>query len=443
MGLISLSAAVAGCASIPKDRGAATSVQLVSERSPRNAGLTWTTAPEQVDAQVARVLSEPLDADDAVRIALLRNPTMRALYAELGIAQSELYDATRLSNPSLGYSRLTLGDHVKTTWSVSQNITELLFIGYRTKIERSRLLQAQQHVAHDVLRLEADVRARYYRYVAANSIAQLRAQAAAAATASAQYAQALFDAGNIGALQLSREQAAATQTGVAKMRADAQALEARSQLLTALAFPVNDERVQFVDRLELPEERLASTPALQTWAAQRRLDLAAARESQAALAKAATYASRWRWIGGVSVGVEREAEGDVLKGPTASVDVPLFNPGGGRALRAKAEWERSAARVAELELVIANEVAVRHANVATAQATVQSYRDKLVPLNERIVALTQERYSFMLAGAFELLSAKQASIDAYQEYIAAVRDYWLARVELLRAVGGQLPGESP
>jgi len=45
----------------------------------------------------------------------------------------------------------------------------------------------------------------------------------------------------------------------------------------------------------------------------------------------------------------------------------------------------------------------------------------------------------MLVGAFELILAKQAEYDAYQEYVEAVRDYWVASAELERAVGG-FPG---
>jgi cobalt-zinc-cadmium efflux system outer membrane protein len=45
----------------------------------------------------------------------------------------------------------------------------------------------------------------------------------------------------------------------------------------------------------------------------------------------------------------------------------------------------------------------------------------------------------MLAGAFELLAARREQYEAYLEYIAAVRDYWLARTELRHASGGVLP----
>jgi cobalt-zinc-cadmium efflux system outer membrane protein len=44
----------------------------------------------------------------------------------------------------------------------------------------------------------------------------------------------------------------------------------------------------------------------------------------------------------------------------------------------------------------------------------------------------------MLLGVFQLLLAKQAEVEAYRQYIESVRDYWIARAELERAVGTTL-----
>lgn len=47
----------------------------------------------------------------------------------------------------------------------------------------------------------------------------------------------------------------------------------------------------------------------------------------------------------------------------------------------------------------------------------------------------------MLSGAFEALEAKRVQYQAYGEYIDAVRDFWLARVQLRLAIGGSLADE--
>ena len=48
----------------------------------------------------------------------------------------------------------------------------------------------------------------------------------------------------------------------------------------------------------------------------------------------------------------------------------------------------------------------------------------------------------MLKGAYDLLVAKQNEVAAERSHIEAWRDYWIARTELERAVGGSLTGKS-
>jgi len=66
------------------------------------------------------------------------------------------------------------------------------------------------------------------------------------------------------------------------------------------------------------------------------------------------------------------------------------------------------------------------------------YRDQIIPTREKVVAESQKHYNFMLVGATNLLQAKRDEIAAYRGYIEAVRDYWIARTELERAVAAPL-----
>jgi cobalt-zinc-cadmium efflux system outer membrane protein len=71
---------------------------------------------------------------------------------------------------------------------------------------------------------------------------------------------------------------------------------------------------------------------------------------------------------------------------------------------------------------------------------IETYARALVPLRERIVQLSLEQYNAMLLGPYQLLTAKQNEVTAYREYIEAVRDYWIARADLERAIGTRLSG---
>lgn len=438
---VTASAMLASCANVPVDRGGSVAVDFLKSRSALAASVPVASVAGNQQAAVASVIAKPISADDAVRLALMQSPRMRELYSELGFAQADVYDATRLSNPVLGYVRLSAANVIKTTWSVSQSFTELLFIGYRSHIARSQLLQTQQRVANEVLALEADVRIQYYRYVGATLIAQMRSRAAETAKIAARYAQQLYDAGNISALQLSREQAAAGIADLNRRHALTEGLVAHSTLLSSMGMPLIDSQVEFVEQLPLPAAFSADIKSLQAWALMNRLDLAAAREAVTMWTANATHARRWRWFGSGSLGAEREREtsGETLKGPSATLELPLFNQSGSQLLRARARLERETTKVAALELTIGNDMAVRYAGLQAAADSIEQYRQHVVPLHEHIVELTQQEQNFMLIGAFELLSAKQQQIDVYQSYLESVRDYWIEHAELMRVAGGNLP----
>jgi outer membrane protein, heavy metal efflux system len=437
--ILMCSALLQACATIPEHQATHSETLVKARSTVATAGLDTANAKEEI----ARILSAPLQVDDAVRIALLQSPNMRALYAQLGFAHADVYEASRLSNPALGYTRMTGdGGVVRTNWSISQSLVELLFLNFRTRMGKSQLLQAQQTVAHEVLALEAEVRSTYYNYVCANLIAQLRASVASLAAASAQYAQQLHAAGNIDALQLARENAAAAQARVALRGSDIEAQAAQGALLNLLGVAVEGSQAapKIATQLPLPGELKADIAEFHEYGLGQRLDLAALREQVQMYDSGLQHAQRWRWVGGVQAQVEQEKEaGDILKGAGIELELPVFNQGRGNLARAQANQQMAKAGLARLEIEITNDIRLRVAALQAAAQNVDDYRKTIVPLKEQIVALSQKEQNFMLIGAFELMAEKEQEFDSYQAYLEAVRDYWIAHTELRRALGGSLP----
>jgi cobalt-zinc-cadmium efflux system outer membrane protein len=73
------------------------------------------------------------------------------------------------------------------------------------------------------------------------------------------------------------------------------------------------------------------------------------------------------------------------------------------------------------------------------RAQAQQQIKVVIPLRHQIVEQSQLEFNAMQIGVFELLQAKQSEIDAGREYVESLRDYWLARTELEKALGGRLP----
>ena len=76
--------------------------------------------------------------------------------------------------------------------------------------------------------------------------------------------------------------------------------------------------------------------------------------------------------------------------------------------------------------------------MAASRKVALRYQEQLIPLRQQIVESSMLHYNYMLVGVFQLLSAKQEEVSAKKEHIEAIRDYWISRSQLERAVGQRL-----
>lgn len=433
-------ALLAGCAGLPADRGRGDVAALLKERGRDVA------RPPGADSagQVRQWTAQPLGPDDAVRVALVNNPRLKAEYARLGFAAADVYEAGRLGNPRLSASMLFVdepGLADKVDFGLAQSFTNLLLLPARSRYAEGQFERVKALVAAAVLDLAAEVEAAYFGLAGARQVAAMRQAAARAAAASADLAQRLFDAGNISRRELALEKAAAAQAQLAADDAAADATRARIALGRLLGLPAPDARWDIAGGLPAPVAEEDTLESLIKRADAARLDLAAARSEVAARADALGVTRRFRYLGEVEVGIQGERDTDRTRhlGPALSLELPLFNQNADDVARAEAELARAEGELAALEVDVASAVHDAHAQVQAAKARAARYRTALIPQREEIVARTQEEVNYMLEGAFELLLMKQQEYDAYQGYLESVRDYWLARVELARAVGAPLP----
>jgi cobalt-zinc-cadmium efflux system outer membrane protein len=134
----------------------------------------------------------------------------------------------------------------------------------------------------------------------------------------------------------------------------------------------------------------------------------------------------------------RDPDGPVTLGPTVDLELPIFDQKQAEVAKLRAQLRAAQHRADALAISIRSQVRQARSRLMAARMTVDCYARTLVPLRERIVALSQEQYNAMLLGVYQLLQAKQNETNSYREYIEAVRDYWIARADLERAIGTRL-----
>jgi cobalt-zinc-cadmium efflux system outer membrane protein len=434
---------LSGCASGPSHRGADGVGSLVAARGLPD--LTWARG----DAARLPSPSGPVSRTDALKLAFANNAEVRELYARLGIASADVVEASRLANPRLGYVDLRPegGGLSQITRSISLDFANALLLPSRARLARAEFQRSQELVAEALLDLSVRVEDAWFQAVSARQVAELRELAATAGDASSEMAKRLYDAGNLSPKGLALESAAASEQRVVAARAKADATRARETLAGLMGLSTRDAW-QVPGRLpalkqsggaDLDEATLLKIAETQ------RLDLSAARRDVENQADFASMTRHWRWLGDLEGGYERESDtdGSRLRGPTLSLHLPLFNQNQSGVMRADAQAEMAQARLSDLELRVKNDVARALDQLASAREIAEAYRTAVLPQRESIVSSTQEEHNFMLVGVFELLQARRSQLDAYQSYVEAVRDYWLARTDLRKSVGGALPGESP
>ncbi len=434
-----------GCAAVPPDRGLSDVATSVSERGLKLPA--HDSAAVDVQVHIEALLAAPLTLDSATSVALLRNPALRLEFATLGFAQSDVLQASRLSNPTLSLEALSSSrssEQSQITFGLVQNFTDVLFWGARNRIAKGGLDRTKLLVGARLQNLAADVAAAYYATVGAQQIVQTRAAIGVAAGAASDLAQRFYGAGNLNERDWRLEQAAATEAQLALDAASADAKAARTSLnrlmgLDAGAFEWRvDAALRYPVVDEIPVEQL------RTLALESRLDRSAKQREVAVATDVRKLARSARWLGVVDVGVvrERETDGSHLVGPTVSLQLPLFDQGQGSLVRADALVEQAHAELAALDIDITNDVTQAYDRMLAARERAARSQLELIPQRQAVVARTVELQNYMIVGQFELLVARQQEYDAYQLHMEALRDYWLARVELGRLVGAALPSDA-
>jgi cobalt-zinc-cadmium efflux system outer membrane protein len=180
-------------------------------------------------------------------------------------------------------------------------------------------------------------------------------------------------------------------------------------------------------------------------AIERRLDLAGARQDVQTATAALDLGHQLRWLSVLGLGVVIERDPDNhkwLAGPAIEFSLPLFDQGQARVAALEAEERRREKRLVALAVDVRSQVRDTWTRLGAAQDAVAFYRSTILPLEGQIVDENQRLYSGMLIGVYDLLKSRQDEIAETRGYIGAMRDYWIARSDLERALAGPLPAAS-
>ncbi|MDO9208427.1 MAG: TolC family protein [Sulfuricurvum sp.] len=430
-----------GCSTLSQNEVFDSVNQMVTMRGAEN--LQWIKTPQEaarVDESVKMLLSQPLDEENAVRIALLNNRSLQQTYGEIGISQSELVEAGLMRNPLLGYSVGRSSGVTTSTLSVEVAFLDLLWIPLRRELGGLALEETKARVGDTVLRTVRDAKKNYVDARLAQERVILYRSILKSHEATLQLAVRQYTAGNLSKRNMLKIQDSYEHTRIESIKLARQNATAREALNKTLG--LYGEQTHYLlstQPLKLISP-ISSEVGLEKMAISNRLDMAAAIKGVDYAAKQLGYSENTRLLSDVDLSVESEKTTDEKRFNTfgVKIPIPIFDFGQGRVSRAQALYNQSVHHLYETAVNIRSEVRERYAQLRYSYDIAHEYDEVIVKINQQILGETQLFYNGMLDGIYELLEDQRRAGEAKMESLDALGEVQKAQADLEYTIGGKL-----
>ena len=438
---------LAGCASVDLSAGFPEVRSAVEERSA--AKIAWNPGTE-LDGEAAEtlraLLQRKLTGEDAVQIALLSNRDLQAIYAELGVAQADLVQAGLFRNPIVDAAvAFHLGPvRPDLQFGLVFGVLDALYVPLRKRVAAARFEEAKLRVTGAVLDSIQEVRIAFYEHQANEQLLELRQTVVQALAASFEVSRRLHEAGNITDLDLARDRVAVEAAKLQLRSAEVTTRLSRERLNGMMGLSGSETEWEIEQRLPDVGGEPPQAKDIERSAVARSIDLAHARQRIVSAGQQLGYERAAALIPSTELGVRAENEADEPwgVGPSVAIPIPLFDQGQARVARAASELRRAQQEYYGLAVRIRATARAVRERLRGAEDRARYYRDIVLPLRERIVNEAQLQYNAMQIGIFHLLRDRERQIEAGVAYVEALREYWVARAELLHVGSGRLPVSS-
>jgi cobalt-zinc-cadmium efflux system outer membrane protein len=379
--------------------------------------------------------------NNALQTASEKNPTFRQAEAGIKAARSLAQQAGLYPNPIIGYS----GDEIrggeihggKQGFFVEQTIVTAGKLSRARDVMNKNVKLAEIEAEEQKTRVETAVKMAFYRVLAAQEMADSRADLAGIAEQVVESERHLQNTG----------QADETEVLAAEVEAERMKLSARMKENTlreewrsfAAVMGQPDLPLQTVggdldhgwpalDELHAVENVATQSPAV-------RIASAAGEHAEAELARA----NREK-IPDIRARAGLEYNHEILNGaPLATgwqgnaelaVELPLFNRNQGNIAAARADITRAEAEKQRVALTLRERAASVVDEYANARLMVERYRDNILPLAKKAYTLMSDRHGEMLASLPRVLESKRKLYELQSEYIGALESVWTTGLAL-------------
>lgn len=379
--------------------------------------------------------------DGALQTARENNPTLRQAQSGVRAARARAQQAGLYPNPTVGYS----GDEIrggeihggKQGFFVEQTIVTAGKLSRSREVGNKEARLAEIEAEEQRIRAETAVKMAYYRVLAAQEMADSRADLARIAEKIVETQRRLQNTGQADETEILTAQVDAQRAKLAARMKENTLREEWRTLAAVIGQP--DLPLQTVagdlehvwpalDELQAVDMVSTQSPAV-------RIATAARERAEAELVRA-----KREKIPDVTARAGMEYNHELLNNPTLAtgwqwnaelgVEIPIFNRNQGNVAAAAAEVDRANAEKQRVALTLRERAAAVVDQYANARLMAEYYRDEILPLAKKSYSLMSDRYGEMLAAYPRVLDSKRKLFELQSEYIAALEDVWTTGLAL-------------
>jgi len=367
---------------------------------------------------------DDLQVDDAIRIAIMNHPKLRAVGYRVNAASSRVVQAGLYPNPSVNLSGESVGADDGSSGETSFVIEQEIVLGGKLKRARD-VAESDRHseqIAFEALEftLATDVSRAYFNVLTARERLARNQELVALSSKLLDSVRAKVGAGS------------ATETD--QLRAEVVFEQAQLEL-DAARYLVESSEQAFTSavgvdaEIDLPMSTSIETiPKFPTFEELQRLTLEANSRMSLArnaverarraheLARAESKPELFASIGPRYSDIDDETTVDL----GLSLEIPLFDRNQGEVDATLSERLSSSADLQKIQLELLAEVSEAWGSYQLALHSANRYRDQLLPKAERTLDLTQQAYQSGKADFLRLLDAQQVMIESRLAYLSTL-----------------------
>ncbi len=387
------------------------------------------TGNSRVPSREGRVLTR----EDIERMALAFSPAIAKAQAEIEAAEGHWQQVGLLPNPIVGYTGNQLGSGGRTEQHgvlISQEVPTAGKLRTNRAVAAAQIQHAEQRLAAEQIRVVTSARASFYELLAAQQRVELATKLANSSAQTARVIEDLLKGREVGRSDLLQARIEADAARVVLERSRNQHRAAAKQLAALIGEPwyeVVTVSGSLADELpEIPwesavERLLAESPELA-------MATADWERAEWALERALAQAYPNLTVQGV---VQRDNDiGGTDGAIQATLPLPLWNRNQGGIRQAEAEVAAAQYAMGRMEQSLRQRLAVVYERYASARYAATMYQGSILGNARENLDLADELYRAGDVNYLTLLTAQRTYFEKNLAYLEALRETWLALVEI-------------